>query len=53
MMRGIEQEPLAFQKFKDIKELDFIEVKECSFSLMEVTPGQVLTDWSVKLEYLK
>lgn len=31
MMRGIEQEPLAFQKFKDIKELDFIEVKECSF----------------------
>lgn len=31
MQRGIDQEPLAFQKFKDIKELEFLEVEECSF----------------------
>lgn len=31
MQRGIDQEPLAFQKFKDIKELEFIDVQECSF----------------------
>ena len=31
MQRGIDQEPLAFNKFKDIKELEFLEVKECSF----------------------
>ena len=31
MQRGIELEPLAFAKFKEIKELDFIEVKNCSF----------------------
>lgn len=31
MKRGIELEPLAFRKFKDIKELDFIEVQETTF----------------------
>ena len=31
MERGIELEPLAFNKFKEIKELDFIDVKECGF----------------------
>jgi len=31
MQRGIDQEPLAFQKFKDIKELEFLDVQECSF----------------------
>jgi len=31
MQRGIDQEPLAFQKFKDIKQLEFIDVQECSF----------------------
>lgn len=31
MQKGIELEPLAFAKFKDLKELDFIEVKNCSF----------------------
>ena len=30
MQRGIDLEPLAFAKFKEIKELEFIEVKECS-----------------------
>jgi putative phage-type endonuclease len=32
MQRGITLEPLAFRKFKDIKEMDFIEVKEAYFS---------------------
>jgi putative phage-type endonuclease len=31
MQRGINLEPLAFRKFKEIKELDFIEVKESYF----------------------
>lgn len=31
MQRGIELEPLAFDKFKGIKELEFMEVNECSF----------------------
>lgn len=31
MQRGINLEPLAFDKFKEMKELDFIEVKEAYF----------------------
>jgi len=31
MQRGIDLEPLAFAKFKEIKELDFIEVENCGF----------------------
>jgi len=31
MQRGIDQEPLAFAKFKSIKELDFLKVEECVF----------------------
>lgn len=31
MQRGIDLEPLAFKKFKELKELDFIDVKECGF----------------------
>jgi putative phage-type endonuclease len=31
MQRGISQEPIAFELFKRQKELDFIEVQECSF----------------------
>lgn len=31
MQRGIELEPLAFAKFKELKELDFLEVENCSF----------------------
>lgn len=31
MQRGIELEPLAFEKFKDLKEFDFINVTNCSF----------------------
>jgi len=31
MQRGIDLEPLAFNKFKEIKELDFIEVQESYF----------------------
>lgn len=31
MKRGRELEPLAFRRFKEIKELDFIEVQECGF----------------------
>lgn len=31
MQRGITYEPLAFQKFKELKEEDFIEVKEATF----------------------
>jgi hypothetical protein len=31
MQRGIEQEPLAFEKFKSIVSLDFLEVETCGF----------------------
>lgn len=31
MQRGTQLEPIAFAKFKDLKELEFIEVKETSF----------------------
>ena len=31
MQRGIDLEPVAFNKFKEIKGLDFVEVEECSF----------------------
>ena len=31
MQRGIETEPLAFAKFKEIKELEFIDVETCGF----------------------
>jgi len=31
MQRGVELEPLAFRKFKEIKELDFHDVKETTF----------------------
>jgi exodeoxyribonuclease (lambda-induced) len=31
MQRGIDLEPLAFAKFKELKSLEFIDVSECSF----------------------
>jgi exodeoxyribonuclease (lambda-induced) len=31
MQRGIELEPLAFAKFKELKELEFLNVENCSF----------------------
>jgi exodeoxyribonuclease (lambda-induced) len=31
MQRGIELEPLAFAKFKELKELEFLNVETCSF----------------------
>lgn len=31
MQRGITLEPLAFRKFKEIKQYDFLEVQECGF----------------------
>jgi putative phage-type endonuclease len=31
MQRGVEQEPLAFEKFKSIVSLDFLEVETCGF----------------------
>lgn len=31
MERGIEQEPLAFAKFKELKSFEFIDVTECGF----------------------
>lgn len=31
MQRGVELEPLAFKKFKELKELEFLTVKNCGF----------------------
>lgn len=31
MQQGIDTEPLAFAKFKELKELEFLEVSNCSF----------------------
>jgi len=51
MQRGIELEPLAFQKFKSLKELDFVETKECGFFKYEdhagASPDGVVSDSSV------
>lgn len=39
MQRGIENEPLAFAKFKELKELDFLEVENCGFFEFEKHAG--------------
>lgn len=39
MQRGIDLEPLAFNKFKEIKELDFINVENCSFIELSENSG--------------
>ena len=39
MQRGIEQEPLAFEKFKDIVSLDFLEVEKCGFIELNENTG--------------
>ncbi len=39
MQRGIDLEPLAFAKFKEIKELEFIEVSNCGFFEYENEAG--------------
>jgi putative phage-type endonuclease len=39
MQRGIDLEPLAFAKFKEIKELEFIEVENCGFFEYENEAG--------------
>lgn len=39
MQRGIENEPLAFAKFKELKELDFLEVENCGFFEFEENAG--------------
>jgi len=39
MQRGIDLEPLAFAKFKEIKELEFIEVLNCGFFEYENEAG--------------
>lgn len=31
MARGIALEPMAFRKFRELKEIDFLEVEKCSF----------------------
>ena len=39
MQRGTELEPLAFAKFKELKELDFLEVENCGFFEFEEHAG--------------
>lgn len=39
MQKGIELEPLAFAKFKELKDLDFIEVLNCSFFKIDEHSG--------------
>jgi hypothetical protein len=39
MQRGIELEPLAFNKFKELKELNFIEVETCGFISIDKNSG--------------
>jgi len=39
MERGIELEPLAFNKFKELKSLDFIEVSKCGFIELNENAG--------------
>lgn len=39
MQRGIDLEPNAFRLFKEIKELEFTEVKECSFYQIDGNSG--------------
>jgi putative phage-type endonuclease len=39
MQRGIELEPIAFRKFKELKEIDFIDVQETFFFPYSVDAG--------------
>lgn len=39
MQRGIEMEPLAFAKFKELKSLEFIDVLNCSFFTLSDSAG--------------
>jgi putative phage-type endonuclease len=39
MQKGIDTEPLAFEKFKSNKELEFLEVKNCGFFAFEDHAG--------------
>lgn len=39
MQNGIDTEPLAFAKFKELKGLEFLEVSECSFFNYEENAG--------------
>lgn len=39
MQHGIDTEPLAFEKFKELKSLDFIEVSNCSFFELNKNAG--------------
>jgi len=39
MQRGTDTEPLAFAKFKELKELDFLEVENCGFFEFEEHAG--------------
>ncbi len=51
MQRGVELEPLAFAKFKELKELEFLEVTNCSFFKYEehagASPDGLVSDNSV------
>jgi len=39
MRRGIELEPIAFRKFKELKEYDFLDVQETSFFVLGDSAG--------------
>ena len=39
MQRGVELEPMAFAKFKELKEMEFIDVLECGFFKMGTSAG--------------
>lgn len=50
MERGIELEPMAFAKFKELKSLEFLEVEECGFFGKEIhgaSPDGLVSDDAV------
>jgi putative phage-type endonuclease len=51
MERGIELEPMAFNKFKEIKSLEFLEVEKCGFFEMSemsgASPDGIVSDGAV------
>jgi len=51
MERGIELEPLAFNKFKEIKSLEFLEVETCGFfdltDISGASPDGIVSDGAV------
>ena len=51
IQRGVTLEPLAFRKFKELKEFDFLDIQETTFFLMVLMLEHLLMDWLVTMQF--